>query len=95
MAQILELDLRIGTQDIGPYWMAFEQQLGIVAFEDSEDAVVERLRKAIDFAMDNVGREHLHKYLDDHGVKYSYREQPPDRVVNISRDPEAVLANVG
>ena len=82
--QILGLALRVGTQDIGPHWVAFEKRLGIMVFADSKDAAVARLRMAVDFTMDNIidgepaNLHYLQSYLEKHGVEYVAKDDRPN-----------------
>ena len=76
----LQLQLRVGSRDIGPHWLAFEQRLGIAVFADSRDAAETRLRSAVDFTLGNIddgtseGRQSLFNYLEKHGVEYSVED---------------------
>ncbi len=95
--QILELDLRVGVQDTGPHWMAFEKGLGIMVFADNKEDAVKRLRVAVDFTMDNItdrnedGLTYLQSYLDKHGVEYTTRDDERRWVVHLTVDTEETL----
>lgn len=95
--QYLNLSLHVGTQDLGPWWMAFEQRTGIVVFEDSEDAAVERLKKALDLVLDSFGNTEadlraLEDYLNRRGVQYESEPVQKLRGFDIIRDREAIFA---
>ena len=66
--KILKLALRVGAEEIGPHWVAFEKRLGIMVFADSKDDAVARLQVAVDFAMGNIvdGNEANLCYLESY-----------------------------
>ena len=77
-----EVNLQVKTQDLGDYWAARAQRLGITVFADTEQAALSRLESAINFLTTNAvagsktGVEQFKEYLNSRGVQYSYTERP-------------------
>ena len=100
---VVSMDLRVGTQDLGPHWMAWEVNFGLMAFADDEEAAATRLIKVVDMTLSlfddgtQAGLENLLKYIENHKVGYAIEDAasiiavPPQVNVGVSRNPEAVL----
>lgn len=84
-----EVNLQVKTQDLGDYWAARAQRLGVTVFADTEQAALVRLESSIKFLTTNAvagsktGVEQFKEYLNSRGVQYSYTERP---AVSASRD---------
>ena len=85
VAATFEVNLQVDTQDLGDYWAARAQRLGITVFADTEQAALARMDTAIKFLTTNAvagsktGVEQFKEYLNSRGVQYSYTERPNPR----------------
>ena len=76
----LVFDLRVHTEDVGPYWLAFEAQLGILVFADTEVAAKDRLKDTITLVIDDLaqyGHGRIRNYLNRHDVHPTLVERAP------------------
>ena len=83
---VFKMNLQVKTQDLGEYWAASAQQLGITVFADTEDAALDRMGTAIHFLVTNAvdgskeGAEQFKEYLSLRKVQYSYTEHSETRL---------------
>ena len=97
---IFKINLQVKTQDLGEYWAASAQQLGITVFADTEAAAVDRMGTAIDFLATNAvggskeGVEQFKEYLSLREVQYSCTEHSETRLFS-SPVPRQVQIETG